>query len=325
MNPGRRLTFEAFMNEALHDPERGYYARRIMAVGNRGDFTTAPMLTHSLGKAVAAWAASAMRAAGCRNLIEIGPGEGTLAADVLRYLPWHSRWKTRLHLVDSSAPLRDKQRAMLGKRAMIHSNICEALRACDGQAVIYSNELVDAFPVRRFQKTIVGWQELELEILTNGIREHLLPVGELPDSTIFTRDFPIGQWVEVHDSYHKWLREWLPDWKCGRMLTIDYGATTKELYHRQPYGSIRAYLLHSRLTDSEIYQNIGLQDLTADVNFTDLISWTTPWCETMGLKTLRDFLHSHSDQTGPNDTALLDEQGCGNAFMVLNQQRCGGD
>jgi SAM-dependent MidA family methyltransferase len=324
MNAGRRITFEAFMAEALHDPKRGYYARHIEAVGRSGDFTTAPMLARSPARAIANRAASAMREAGCRNLIEIGPGEGTLAAEVLRHLPWHLRWKTRLHLVESSMRLREKQHNRLGNQASIHASMHEALAACGGRAVIYSNELVDAFPVRRFQKTIHGWQELEVEFQPGGtITEQLLPVGELPDSSIFRMDFPIGQWVEVHDSYRKWLEEWLPTWTCGRMLTIDYGATAERLYHRRPYGSIRGYLLHSRIVGAEIYQNIGRQDLTADVNFSDLIAWAAPWCETRDLENMRTFLQAHSMVGHPTETALLDEQGCGGAFLVLDQARLG--
>ena len=53
------LRFDRFMELALHDPERGYYARRIRGVGKGGDFTTTPMLTPALGKAVAAWAKAA--------------------------------------------------------------------------------------------------------------------------------------------------------------------------------------------------------------------------------------------------------------------------
>src|SRR6187431_2187292 len=89
------IPFEKFMADALHDPQHGYYARRITGVGRRGDFTTAPMLSDSPARAIAAWAARALRETGCRNLIEIGPGEGRLAAGVLKHLPWHVRWKTR--------------------------------------------------------------------------------------------------------------------------------------------------------------------------------------------------------------------------------------
>ena len=252
------------MAEALHDPQHGYYARRITAVGRRGDFTTAPMLSDAPARAIAAWACKALRESGCRHLIEIGPGEGTLAAAVLNHLPWHVRWKTRLHLVETSVPLAARQRELLGKRATWHSGMSDALTACGGRAVIFSNELVDAFPVRRFQKTSAGWQELAVHFdAQRRAHESLLPPAPLPDSSGFLASHAVGQWIEVHESYHRYLAAWLPSWKSGRLLTIDYGATAANLYHRRPRGTVRGYLLQQRLEGPAIYENPGRQDLIA--------------------------------------------------------------
>jgi len=311
------IPFEQFMAQALHDPQHGYYARRISGVGRRGDFTTAPMLSEAPARAIAAWAARAMRESGSRNLIEIGPGEGTLAAGVLRHLPWHLRWRTRLHLVETSAPLAERQRKLLGKRATWHANPPAALAACGGNAVIYSNELVDAFPVRRFQKTAEGWRELAVGFdEQRRPHESLLPPAPLPDSSGFLDRYPVGQWIEVHDSYRRFLSDWLPLWKSGRMLTIDYGATTEALYHRRPRGSLRAYLLQQRLEGPAIYDNPGRQDLTADVNFTDLQNWSRPWVSAQTLVRFGKFL-----QNTPSNCELADPEGAGGAFLVLDQRR----
>ena len=277
------IPFEEFMRRALHDPACGYYARRITGVGRRGDFTTAPMLSAAPARAIAAWAAHAMRETACRNLIEIGPGEGTLAAAVLGHLPWQLRWKTRLHLVETSPALTALQQKHLGRRARWHRDIPAALAACAGRAVIFSNELVDAFPVRRFQNTADGWRELAVAFDDNHrAHESLLPPAPLPPSSSFDQPHPIGQWIEVHDSYREWLTAWLPAWLAGRLLTIDYGACAANLYHRRPRGTLRAYLLQQRLEGPAIYDHPGRQDITADVNFTDLTDWSAPWATTAG-------------------------------------------
>jgi SAM-dependent MidA family methyltransferase len=303
------IPFEQFMAKALHDPETGYYARRISGVGRTGDFTTAPMLSDAPARAIAAWAARAMRDSGCRNLIEIGPGEGRLAAGVLKNLPWYLRWKTRLHLVESSVPLADRQRKLLGNRAMWHRSMSDALAACGGNAVIFSNELVDAFPVRRFQKTADGWQELAVRFDEQSrAHESLLPLAPLPDSSGFLESHPLGQCIEVHDSYRRYLAEWLPLWKSGRMLTIDYGAAAETLYHRRRRGTVRAYLLQQRLEGPAIYQHPGRQDLTADVNFTDLQNWSRPWISTQQVMSFSAFLQDARDEYGP-------------AFLALDQTR----
>jgi SAM-dependent MidA family methyltransferase len=316
MSSGEEETFEEFMRRALHDPQRGYYSRKIAGVGRRGDFTTAPMLSDAPARAIAAWAAKAMRESGCRDLIEIGPGEGKLAAGVLKHLPWHLRWRIHLHLVETSAPLSVIQRGKLGKKARWHESPVAALMACGGRAVIFSNELVDAFPVRRFQKTARGWQELALRFATDGsVSESLLSPAPLPESSGFSNDKD-GQWIEVHESYRRWLEDWLPHWKTGRMLTIDYGATADRLYHRRPRGTIRAYLMQQRIEGEAINQNIGRQDLTADVNFTDLMEWAGPWAREQNLMTLAEFMAGHEA-----DTALTDPDGAGGAFLVLDQAR----
>lgn len=312
------VSFEQFMARALHDPQHGYYARRISAVGRRGDFTTAPMLSEAPARAIAAWAVRAMKETGCRGLVEVGPGEGKLALGVLKHLPWHVRWKTRLHLVETSVPLGDRQRELLGKKANYHSTIQQALDACGGNAAIYSNELVDAFPVRRFQKTEQGWQEMAVAFDEQKRPiESLFSPASLPDSSGFHENHPPGQQIEVHDSYRRHLADWMPAWKSGRMLTIDYGATSENLYHRRPGGSIRAYSHHQLIQGPDIYANPGRQDLTADVNFTDLIRWTQPWTSDFKLLTFQEFLANSSTP----DYQLTDPQGAGNAFLVLDQKR----
>jgi SAM-dependent MidA family methyltransferase len=315
------ISFERFMEQALHDPDHGYYARQISAVGRQGDFTTAPMLSEAPARAIAAWAAAAMKETKCRDLIEIGPGEGRLAAAVMKQLPWSSRWKTRLHLVETSLPLAARQRELLGKRATWHTTTTAALAACHGRAVIFSNELVDAFPVRRFQKTPLGWQELAVAFdAQKQPHESLFTPAPLPDSASFLERHALGQWIEIHDSYRRYLTEWLPCWKSGRLLTIDYGATAAELYQRRPQGSIRAYWHQQRLEGAAIYQRPGRQDLTADVNFTDLMNWSQAWISEQRLSRFNEFLQAHQS---PADAQLCDAQGAGGAFLVLDQ-KCAG-
>jgi len=314
------LPFDQFMARALHDPVSGYYARRIKGVGRGGDFTTAPTLSGALARAIARWATDALRETSCRHLIEIGPGEGVLAAAVMRQLPWHRRWRTKLHLVETSEPLTKLQQERLGNRAIWHKTPTDALAACNGRAVIYSNELVDAFPVRRFHNTLEGWREMGVRF--NPLEEILLEPSPLPPSSSFAEPHAIGQQIEVHDSYREWLSEWMPLWKAGRMLTIDYGDTVESLYHRRPRGTLRSYLFQQRGEGLAIYENAGRQDITADVNFTDLIDWSQPWIRSSTLTTFREFVLPFVAANDPTDQQLVSEEGAGTAFQVLDQE-CG--
>lgn len=311
--------FDHFMARALHDPCHGYYAKNIRAIGRRGDFTTAPMMDNLLARAIANWVENRLREEHCRNLIEIGPGEGLLSKQVMSFLPWSLRWKIRLHLVEQSFPLSRQQRRLLGCRASWHRAPADALAACGGHAIIFSNELVDAFPVRRFRFAQDGWQEMFVQANPGKPSSFLWLASSfpLPDSSVFLQDdFAPGQEVEVHESYHQWLSGWLPSWQRGSMLSIDYGDEVQPLYRRRPGGSIRAYWMHHCLTGQDILLRPGKQDLTADVNFTDLIRWTG--CPA-SLCRLSDFIQHHVPDAAVSHP-LADPFGPGGAFLVLDQR-----
>ena len=291
MDSGPFETIEDFMARALHDPVRGYYARNIRSIGARGAFTTAPPLSEAPARAIAAWVARALRETKTRHVIEIGPGLGTLTAQVIQNLPFTTSFRTRFHLVESSPVLAEHQKSLFGKKVAHHMSILDALQSCSGEAVIFSNELVDAFPARVFRKNQRVWRELALDSL---MKEVLLPPTELPPSSIFRIPFEENQTVEVHDAYRLWLESWLPQWTRGEMLTIDYGDIAERLYHRRPQGSLRAYLLHQHLHGAAVFENRGHQDITADVNFTDLVTWSQPWLSSSPSRSFADFIHAFS-------------------------------
>ena len=127
--------------------------------------------------------------------------------------------------------------------------------------------------------------------------------------------------MEVAESYRDWLRGWLPSWKAGRMLTIDYGAeASTAFYHRRPHGSVRAYFMQQRIEGPGIYESPGRQDLTADVNFTDLQRWAEPFAVTRALRFQAEFLMHHANPSQPADVHAVDIDGAGEAFLVLEQE-----
>ncbi len=315
------VSFEAFMNHALHDPERGYYARSISTVGRGGDFTTTAEIAPALARAIASWLLRELRATGCRDVIELGPGSGALSAAVRSHFPLWWRWRVRWHLVETSASLRElqKERPSL-RKARWHDSVESALAACEGAACLYSNEFFDAFPVRVFQRVGEGWKELHVRESNGGLQEVLLDAPDLPPSSAWQRTWQEGQRIEVHESVRRWLDALKSCWRKGAMLTIDYGAAIESLYHRQPAGTVRGYFLQQRITGPAIYQNIGRQDLTADINFTDMIEWTSFFAESAALQSQRDFLLPWVLATHPGDRHAVDELGAGKAFRVWQCQ-----
>lgn len=269
---GGAIPFDRWMREALYHASFGYYVAAIRTIGRRGDFTTWPVMQAGLARALARWAL-AHKPSRRWHLIEIGAGTGELAEGILREIGWWNR--PQYHIVEVSVPLMAAQKARLGRRALWHGTVSEALAACGGEAVLVSNELADAFPCRVFQKSPDGWRELALRIEGGRVGE-VWRETVLPDSTVFSCAWPEGQRVEVQESYRDWQADWFPRWKRGAMLLVDYGDLCPALYHRRPHGTLRAYAHHQRLEGSAAYAGFGRRDLTVDVNFSDLLKWTGP-------------------------------------------------
>jgi SAM-dependent MidA family methyltransferase len=328
---GGLIPFERYMEEALHHPRFGYYGASIASLGPRGDFSTSATLSERLGSAIAAWALARRAGRGWRRLplLEVGAGDGRLARAILRRLGWFRRLRTDYLIVERSGVLRARQRRRLrGLGVRWHGSMQEALQALGGRALIFSNEVVDAFPCRLFRKEEAGWRELGVHLSPEGsLREEPLEEPSEAGDPWFAPfgALPPGQRVERHDSYRRWLGSWAPAWREGSLLTIDYGETSPRLYEGRLRGSLRAYWKHRCLSGSDLYARFGRQDLTADVHFDDLGAWGREWGWTEDpLQTQADFLDRWAPlrhgPAGRSDLFLTRIPGAGEAFKVLEQR-----
>jgi SAM-dependent MidA family methyltransferase len=328
----KAMPFREWMRQALFDPDAGYYTTNVRTVGRRGDFSTSATAGTILGEAVAGWLRNQMRLhPQVHAVIEAGGGSGALSATVRQALGWWRRRQVPWHMVETSPVLRTQQLEKLGSGAATwHVSMTAALEASGGRAFIFHNELVDAFPV-----TLLQWDESEQVWREIGMRrvgtEWREEVGEVPvhgpaRSSWSPQQLRDKQRIEVHDSYREWLTEWALAWREGAMLTVDYGDPFPAVYHRQPKGTLRAYFAQQRLTGMELYQRMGKQDITADVNFSDLQAWGAGLGWDMEcFESQADFISRHvkgaADRArrNPADSFVLDQQGAGGAFKALVQ------
>lgn len=331
--------FAAFMQRALFDPRAGYYSRRIKNVGARGDFSTSASVSAHLGQAIAAWLASQSTALPeVRTIIEIGGGDGSLMATVRKQTGWWRRRRLQFSLVETSPVLEAQQRQKLGDTVHWFRDLADALDAAGGHAFIFHNELFDALPVTLVQwdVSLAAWREVWLERHDGGCIEHLAPLasGVLSGISLSALDKWTAQSpppaprqrCELHTGIATWLAGWLPHWKAGSMLSIDYGDTFPELYHRRPRGTLRAYLLHQVLQGTDVYANAGRQDITADVNFTDVRRWLAEaGCTEISFETQRAFIARHpGGRPQPERAAghfVSDVEGAGSAYKCLAVRR----
>jgi SAM-dependent MidA family methyltransferase len=270
------LRFDRFMDIVLYEPGLGYYDRPDIRLGREGDFYTAAHV-HGLYGAVLAAHFRELRASEGSPLrfpiVEVGPGDGTLAMDILHALRGSSVHEETWEyiLVERSATLRSAIQVKLGPS----SGRAPAWRfgssvGSEGpvRGIVFGNELLDAFPARRFLRTESGWAELgtlvpdrgALHLVTCPGGGTVLPEG-LPPAV------PTGSTFEISSMQEAWIREVADHLAGGRLLLIDYGAEEDPIVDRGSEGTIQAIRGH-RTTDPTAFP--GTADISAWVNFTRL-------------------------------------------------------
>jgi NADH dehydrogenase [ubiquinone] 1 alpha subcomplex assembly factor 7 len=182
------ITVADYMAECLLHPVHGYYTTRD-PFGAAGDFTTAPEISQMFGELIGLALAQAWLDRGSPapfTLAELGPGRGTLMADVLRATKgvpgFHAA--AQVVLVEASPVLRDRQAETLSTYASSWTDRIETLP--EGPLFLVANEFLDALPIRQFQHGPQGWQErligLRDDALTFGLSA---PLPQVPDTPAF--------------------------------------------------------------------------------------------------------------------------------------------
>jgi len=167
---GGPISVAQYMTACLHDPDFGYYATRP-AIGEAGDFITAPMISQMFGEMLGVWAASAWELMGRPaelRMVEIGPGDGTLMSDVLktvRHAPGFLE-AADVWLVETSAPLRRRQAKALGETVRWAASLAEV--PAGAPTLVVANELLDCLPARQFVRTAIGWAEQVVGLDADG-------------------------------------------------------------------------------------------------------------------------------------------------------------
>jgi len=256
------ITVEQFMELALAHPEHGYYHARN-AIGRGGDFTTAPEISQMFGEMLGLWAGVVWQQIGSPDrlqLIEIGPGRGTLMADMVRAarsVPGFAE-ALDIQLVETSARLRAAQRAALPDETVHwHDNLHSVP---GGPAIIVANEFLDALPVQQIVRMAdAAWHERQVALDTNDQLIFAVADGpatqppdiDAPPGTIFERS---PRRAEATAAIAEKLLS-----GTGAALVIDYGHTQSA--PGDTLQAVRDHRPHPVLTDP------GLADLTSHVDF----------------------------------------------------------
>ena len=254
------LTVADYMAACISDRD-GYYASKS-PFGAAGDFITAPEISQMFGELVGAWLADRWRADGAPEctLCELGPGRGTLMADILRVAGRDPDFASasRVVLVEASERLRKAQRERL---AASHPRIEFAAKPpTDRPLYLVANEFFDALPIHQFVRRSCRWFER-----TVGLRDDALAFGLSPFPAALTADAPDGAVRElcpVGEAIIGDVARAIATAGQGAALIIDYG------YALAP-GSDTLSAVH-RHRHVEVLAEPGAVDLSAHVDFAAL-------------------------------------------------------
>jgi len=273
---GGPITFRRFMEQALYAPGLGYYAAGSYKLGAAGDFVTAPEISPLFSQTLAQAVAPVLPCLSEANILEVGAGRGVMAAEILRHLERQAALPEHYYILELSADLRERQQETMAQQV---PHLLERVVWLDHlpevfTAIVLANEVLDAMPVNLFtikdgqaQERYVDWQADQ-------------PVwcdGELSDGRIAARIAAIeeasgqalteGYSSEINLLAEDWLTTLGQHLQQGLAILIDYGFPRHEYYHPQRHdGTLMCHYRHHAHADP--FQYLGLQDITAHVDFT---------------------------------------------------------
>lgn len=302
-----------YMREVLTNPVSGYYVHNDM-LGAEGDFITSPEISQIFGELLGIWCVSEWMAAGKPKefqLVEFGPGRGSLASDVLRVFRQLKsvvgESAVSVHLVEVSPKLSEVQaQSLTGEDSKAADNENDPVyrrgttktghpvywyRGMEdvprGFSIYLAHEFFDALPIHKFQKTDKGWREILIDIdpqVANKLRFVLAPSATLASSTLLQADEE-REHVEVCPEggvlVQRLTNRISED--GGAALIADYGHAGDKT---DTFRGFRGHKLHDVLVAP------GTADLTADVDFRYLRRMTDERVLSFGPITQQQFLRN---------------------------------
>jgi SAM-dependent MidA family methyltransferase len=290
------IPFSRYMEMCLYDPELGYYSRNAGQFGKAGDFYTSSDVHAVFGRLLARQFDEMWRALGSPEhieIVELGPGRGLFAQDVLDWsekkFPDFFR-ALRYVLIEGSPALRERIGTTLTRhletgRAMLDYHAFRAGETGNGTTsvvpinepkdralapevptLVFANEFFDALPVEILSA------KGSLRIDTHG--GHFLETWAQPSA----EELEFLDRYSVHPEADERIEAPLLAQRMtdriaatiqrGFVIAIDYGYTREEQLAGRHRGTLKALRQHS--ISANPYEAPGEQDITADVNFTAL-------------------------------------------------------
>ena len=266
------LSFCQFMHLALYAPALGYYSAGSQKFGAGGDFVTAPEISPLFAQTVANQVAQVLRITN-GSVLELGAGTGRLAADLLLTLTELGEMPEQYFILEVSDHLRAVQLAWLHKK--LPPDLVQRVTWLNAlpetfMGAVLGNEVLDAIPVHIVHVTEQTFCERGVVVDEQGFAWQDRPLLE-PHliEAVDQYSLPAGYVTEFCPAASGLIASLANMLKQGVILMIDYGFSAREYYHPQRnQGTLMCHYQH--YAHSEPLINIGLQDITAHVDFTSI-------------------------------------------------------
>ena len=290
-----------------------FYYSNCNALGQRGDFITAPEISQLFGEMLGLYCADwwLNKKFDRINIVEFGPGNGYLIIDFLRatrHIKGFHDAIDKIILYESSDLLKSKQEEVLNQyisKCIWIDGIDDLNKAVGHDSCIFiANEFFDALPIKQFSNINGDWHEICL-VLDDNNRLSLKPFRPVVLDRVKSSIHPsFIEHSSIADTYLKIINDSVKD-NGGIALIIDYG------YSCSPgCSTLQAVKEHKRVG---IFDHIGYSDLTYLVNF----SWLNNYSLDLGNKT-RSFIQSDFlEFCGIKKRAeqLINKSGCDKAML----------
>ena len=265
---GGPMSFARFMELALYHPEWGYYETDAGRVGRGGDFVTSVSVGAAFGQLLASrfseWLGGIDSPV---RIVEAGAHDGMLARDILDWLSEHYKplfERQTYTIIEPSAKRREWQAKHLAKFGERVEWFYSLPNAPEIRGVIFSNELLDAFPVHR-----IGWSQAKRDWFERRVT---CEAGSLCWAQVDANEatlldvLPDGYSTELSPAATEWWSLAAKRLAKGRLIAFDYGHGPADWpAANQPDGTVRGYRGQKRIDD--ILADPGQQDITAHANF----------------------------------------------------------
>jgi len=284
------ITFCDWMRTVLYDEQEGYYCRSdLQKWGRAGDYRTSPERSSFFAATFARYFAQLYEQLGRPRqwtIVEAGAGDGRFACGVLEtfrdYFP--SVFSATRYVVDevgshSRSLARERLEPFIDR---IEFRALEEVEVDPG--VVFSNELLDAFPVHRV--VMQGGRLCEFYVNTGSNGDFEWTIGA-PSTDLLANYFAQsqiqlaeGRAAEVNLEIGDWISKVAGRIRTGYLITVDYGADADELYSSpaRAQGTLRGF--HEHRLVQEVLAQPGEQDLTTTIDWT----FAKRIGETMGLE-----------------------------------------